>query len=150
MPISTSHRRLTLLGLLLVVGAFAAIIGTGLSGALVYYVTPTELAAQSAERDVRLYGIVVPGSVGWEASAQILTFRVTDGATAVAVETQAIPTTLFRDGIGVVLLGRRAASGQFRAEELLIKHSEVYAPLGPGETIPAGLLDALRRGQAAP
>lgn len=50
----------------------------------------------------------------------------------------------------MVLVGRRAASGQFQAEVLLIKHSEVYAPLGPGETMPPGLLDALRRGQAAP
>lgn len=139
-----SRRRLTLLGFLLVGAAVAGVVGTALSGALVYYVTPTELLAQPASRDVRLYGVVVPGSVAWQSTSSTLSFRVTDGTTEVAVDTQAIPTALFRDGIGVVLLGRTTAPGRFRAEELLIKHSEVYEPLRPGETVPPNLLDELR------
>lgn len=138
------RRHLTLLGLVLVAGAFLAIIATTASGALVYYVTPTELAARAGTQEVRLYGVVVPGSVRWSPESQTLTFRVTDGTTDVAVDTRSIPTGLFREGIGVVLLGRPAGPGRFDAEELLIKHSEVYAPLAPGETVPPGLLDELR------
>lgn len=149
MPTITARRRLTLVGLLLVGGAFATVVGTGLSGALVYYLTPTELLARQPTGDARLYGVVVPGSVGWDAGSETLSFRVTDGTSEVAVQTQAIPTALFRDGIGVVLLGRIAAPGGFRAEELLIKHSEVYEPLGPGETVPPPLLDLLA-GDAGP
>lgn len=137
-------RLATLLGLALVVGAFIALVTISLTSALVYYVTPTELASNPRTGAVRLYGIVEPGSVRWDAAASTLSFRVTDGSTTIAVASRSLPTGLFRDGIGVVLAGRANGSGAFAADEILVKHSEVYEPLMPGETPPAGLLDTLR------
>jgi len=73
-----------------------------------------------------------------------LSFRITDGATTIAVHSRSLPTGLFRDGIGVVLAGRLAGPGTFAADEILVKHSEVYEPLRPGQTVPPGLLDVIR------
>ena len=139
-------RPATLLGLGLVVAALIALGGLAVTNAVVYYVTPTELATRPVDGPVRLYGIVVPGSVGFDRATSILTFRLTDGQTTVAVTSGALPTALFRDGIGVVLVGRSSGAGTFAADEILIKHSEVYQPLKPGETIPPGVLQQIQGG----
>lgn len=140
----------TLLGLALVIGALVVLVAVSLAGAIVYYVTPTELASRSSSSPVRLYGIVVPGSIRLDRPASTLSFRVTDGTSTVEVTSRSLPTALFRDGIGVVLVGRDDGSGRFTADEVLVKHSEVYAPLKPGETIPPGLLERLAGGGDAP
>lgn len=134
----------TLVGLILVVGAFLSLVGISLTSAIVYYVTPSELAASPPSGSVRLYGIVEPGSVCWDPAMSTLSFTVTDGASNVAVTSRSLPTGLFRDGIGVVLAGRLTGPGKFGADEILVKHSEVYEPLKPGETPPPGLLDTIR------
>ena len=133
-----------MVGLALVAGAFVALIAISLTSALTYYVTPTELASGTGGGSVRLYGVVEPGSVDWQADTSTLSFRVTDGTTTLAVASRSLPTGLFRDGIGVVLAGRLADPGRFDADEILVKHSEVYAPLQPGESLPPGLLDTIR------
>ena len=135
----------TVIALALVVGAFVSLVGISLTSALVYYVTPTELAANPAAGAVRLYGLVQPGSVRWDNASSTLSFMVTDGTTSTAVSSRSLPTGLFRDGVGVVLAGRTTSPGAFQADEVLVKHSEVYQPLKPGETPPPGLLDALRQ-----
>lgn len=135
----------TLVGLALVVGAFVSLVGISLTNALVYYVTPTELTANPATGTVRLYGVVQPGSVRWDDVSSTLSFIVTDGTTSTAISSRSLPTALFRDGVGVVLAGRTTGPGAFEADEVLVKHSEVYEPLEPGETPPPGLLDALRQ-----
>lgn len=136
-------RPATVLGLGMVLAALVAVVALGAPGAIVYYVTPTELAADPTDGPIRLYGVVESGSVRWEERTRELRFTVTDGKTAVAVRTSAIPTALFRDGVAVVLAGRRESATSFLADELLIKHSEVYAPLAPGQTIPPGLLESV-------
>lgn len=137
-------RVVTLVGLALVLGAFVALAWISLTSALVYYVTPTELMAHPTNGTIRLYGIVEPGSVRWDPARSILSFRITDGTTAVAVSSTSLPTALFRDGIGVVLSGRTSGPSTFAADEVLVKHSSVYEPLRPGETPPPGLLETLR------
>jgi len=143
-------RAATLLGIILVVGALVVLVAVSLTSAIVYYVTPTELAARSTGEPVRLYGIVTPGSVQWDRAHAVLSFRVTDGTTTVEVSSTSLPTALFRDGVGVVLAGRLTGPGRFAADEILVKHSEVYEPLKPGETIPPGLLERLGAGGATP
>lgn len=137
-------RPATVGALLLVVGAFVALGAVAMSSAVVYYVTPTELAARPSADAVRLYGVVVPGSVRLDAGSGEIVFAVTDGTTTTDVSTRSTPTALFRDGVAVILPGRTTADGRFAADELLVKHSEVYDPLLPGETMPPGLLDEIR------
>ena len=143
----TAPRSATIVGLLLVGAAFVALVAISLSSSLVYYLTPSELAAESRTGSVRLYGVVEPGSVQWDASSSTVTFSVTDGSSTMAVHSSSLPTGLFREGIGVVLAGEASGNGVFFADEILVKHSEVYAPLKPGETPPPGLLDSLREAQ---
>lgn len=142
----TRPRPATLLGLGLVAAALGALGGLAVTNAVVYYVTPTELAARPVDGPVRLYGIVVPGSVSYDRSAGLLSFRLSDGQTIEAVTSRFLPTALFRDGIGVVLVGRSAGWRAFSADEILIKHSAVYEPLMPGETIPPDILQQIRGG----
>lgn len=136
-------RPATVLGLGMIVVALVAVIALGAPGALVYYVTPSELITDPSARAVRLYGIVEAGSVSRDDGSGELRFRVTDGTATIAVRTSAIPTALFRDGVAVILAGRPESATSFVADELLVKHSEVYAPLAPGQTLPPGLVEQL-------
>jgi cytochrome c-type biogenesis protein CcmE len=137
----TRPRPATLIGLGLVVVAFVVLAAMSLRSALVYDLTPTELGSRPVGERARLYGIVVEGSVQFDEATKTLRFAVTDGRSTTAVSTQSIPTALFRDGVAVVLAGRLTGAGTFAADELVVKHSEVYAPLVPGQTVPPGVLD---------
>jgi cytochrome c-type biogenesis protein CcmE len=100
---------------------------SGLSNALVYYLTPTELAARGDEAvgdAVRLGGLVLPGSVS--GSAMDLTFVLTDGETEITVHSTVAPTSSFREGAGAVVEGSLRPEGVFEADEVLVKHDETY------------------------
>jgi cytochrome c-type biogenesis protein CcmE len=133
----------TLIGLGLVVLAFILLAAMTLQGALVYDLTPTELASRPIGERTRLYGIVVVDSVKFDEETSTLRFSVTDGRSTIAVSTRSIPTALFRDGVAVVLAGSLTERGTFAADQLVVKHSEVYAPLEPGQTVPPGILDTV-------
>jgi cytochrome c-type biogenesis protein CcmE len=138
----TRPRPVTLIGLGLVVVAVVILAAMNLQSALVYDLTPTELGSRPVGERARLYGIVVDGSVQFDEATKTLRFAVTDGRSTTAVSTQSIPTALFRDGVAVVLAGRLTGPGAFVADQLVVKHSEVYAPLDAGQTMPPGVLDA--------
>jgi cytochrome c-type biogenesis protein CcmE len=133
----------TLVGLGLVVLAFAVLAAMSLRSALVYDLTPTELGSRPVGERARLYGVVVDGSVRIDEATKTLRFAVTDGRSTTAVSTRSIPTALFRDGVAVILGGRLTGPGTFTADQLIVKHSEVYAPLDPGQTVPPGILDTI-------
>lgn len=118
-------------GLLAIVGWLAF---SGLSDALVYYLTPTELAARGEAamgQSVRLGGLVLPGSVS--GSATDLTFVLTDGDTQITVHSSVAPTSSFREGAGAVVEGELRPDGVFEADEVLVKHDENYVAPSPGE-----------------
>ena len=80
------------------------------------------------ERNFRIGGLVETGSVARGNDGREVRFRVTDGVNTVQVAfTGALPD-LFREGQGVVALGRLSTDGQFRASEVLAKHDEKYMP----------------------
>jgi cytochrome c-type biogenesis protein CcmE len=115
----------------LVVAGLLAILGwllfSGLSNALVYYLTPTELEARGegmVGESIRLGGLVLPGSVA--GSATDLTFVLTDGETEITVHSTVAPTSSFREGAGAVVEGSLRADGVFEADEVLVKHDETY------------------------
>lgn len=102
------------------------------SDTIVFFVSPSDIAtgATPAGRMVRLGGLVVRGSVtrGTEGGHPTARFAVTDGANAVEVAYGGILPDLFREGQGIVALGRRTADGTFAASEVLAKHDETYMP----------------------
>ncbi len=85
----------------------------------------------AADRAFRLGGLVETGSVERAPGADgrpVARFRVTDGAAAVPVTYTGVLPDLFREGQGVVTLGRLGPDGTFRASEVLARHDESYMP----------------------
>ena len=127
---TVTRRRAGRVGAVLVVlGAFAYLLYGGIGSNLVYFLTPGELLAKgtaAVDVPVRLGGLVVPGSVSWNAKELDLRFRVTDGTSEVAVRASGAPPQMFRPGIGVVVEGRYRSDQVFGATNLMVKHSNEY------------------------
>jgi cytochrome c-type biogenesis protein CcmE len=109
----------------------------GLSGSLSYYMTPSEVAKSPAAvqgRDIRVGGLVEPGSV--TRIGATIRFVLTDGTTSLPViQTSGVPP-LFRGGTGAVVEGRYQADGIFLAQDVMVKHDNVYQPPSPGAPVP--------------
>lgn len=99
---------------------------------LVFFVTPSDLAAHAGDRvrTLRLGGLVETGSLkrDIEDGRPMARFRITDGRKAVEVKYSGILPDLFREGQGAVTLGTLRPDGTFHAEEVLAKHDETYMP----------------------
>ena len=97
---------------------------------LVFFFTPTQVAANEAPRDraFRIGGLVEVGSVERDKDALTVRFKVTDTAKTIPVVYTGILPDLFREGKGVVAQGRLQPDGTFRAAEVLAKHDENYMP----------------------
>lgn len=123
------HKRLTfvVIGLgILAVAAGLALMAS--EDALVFFHTPSEIAAGEAplDRRLRIGGLVEEGSVRIVREGQVA-FRVTDLVQAVPVTYLGILPDLFREGQGVVAEGR-LRDGVFVADQVLAKHDETYMP----------------------
>ena len=136
------------LGVLAIVGAIAMLIAGGLSSNVVYFLTPSELHAELAERGnemvdqpLRLGGQVKPGSLKWDAEALDLRFVVQDSVDEVAVKSEGAPPAMFKEGIGVVVEGRYTHEGVFESTNLMVKHSNEYEP--PHGDKPADMYESL-------
>jgi cytochrome c-type biogenesis protein CcmE len=123
----------------LVLSGFGYLIYGGIGENLVYFLTPDELIERGEDaRDapVRLGGLVVPGTVEWNAEAIDLRFRVIaeeDGVATIPVHSRKAPPQMFREGMGVVLEGRLRGDGVFEATNLMVKHSNEYRAPEDGE-----------------
>jgi len=109
--------------------AFALVLNAFRSN-LVFFFTPTQIAAQEAPhgRPFRIGGLVEAGSLQREPSSLTVRFRVTDTAQTVAVAYTGLLPDLFKEGKGVVAQGMLGSDGVFRATEVLAKHDENYMP----------------------
>jgi cytochrome c-type biogenesis protein CcmE len=119
---------------LLVVAGF--MIFQALSSSLVYFVLPSEYAAnphQFEGRRLRLGGIVEPETVRFDTQTLLLTFEITDSIQSYAVAHYGAPPDLFQEGFGVVVEGRFDGH-TFQGDNVLVKHTEVYQP-AEGEPI---------------
>lgn len=124
------------LAVVIVVGAFGFLLYGGIDSNVVYFLTPEELLAKGTSAydvPVRLGGQVEPGSVQWDAEKLDLRFAVTDGKQRVTVHSTGAPPQMFRDGMGVVVVGRYGKDGVFQSSELMIKHSNEYRAPHEGE-----------------
>ena len=85
--------------------------------------------------------MVVKGSVQRQPGSLDVKFVVTDFAHTVPVSYSNVLPDLFREGAGVVALGRIDSHGVFVADEVLAKHDEKY--------MPPEVARSLKQGQAA-
>ncbi len=97
---------------------------------LLYFYSPTQIHAGEApqNRSFRVGGLVVDGSVRREENSLAVQFDLTDNAEVVSVTYTGILPDLFREGQGIVAMGRLDGSGLFVADEVLAKHDENYMP----------------------
>ena len=140
----------------LVVGAGVAMALQAFSGNLVFFFSPTQVAAKEAPvgKTFRLGGVVEKGSVEREADGVTVTFRITDTAETVPVQYTGILPDLFSEGQGVVAQGKLDEKGLFVASEVLAKHDENYMPPEAAEALEAahkaGVEKAKHGGAAQP
>jgi cytochrome c-type biogenesis protein CcmE len=129
---------------LLTLGAAAALVLNAFQSNLVFFFSPSQIAAQEAPRDrpFRIGGLVEEGSIRREGPGLTVQFVVTDMAQRVPVTYTGLLPDLFKEGKGVVAQGRLGADGVFRAEQVLAKHDENYMPPEAAEA-----LEKARHGQ---
>ena len=138
------QRRMTLVAII--------VCGVALAGALalrafrenvMFYFDPSKVAAGEVKpgQHFRLGGMVVKGSVQRQPGSLEVKFVVTDFAHTVPVSYANVLPDLFREGAGVVALGRIDNHGVFVADEVLAKHDEKY--------MPPEVARSLKQGQAA-
>jgi cytochrome c-type biogenesis protein CcmE len=118
-------------------GVAVALVLNAFRSNLVFFFTPSQVAAQEAPRDrtFRIGGLVEAGSVVRDKDALTVHFRVTDTAQTIAVVYTGILPDLFREGKGVVAQGRLEGDGSFHASEVLAKHDENYMPPEAAEAL---------------
>jgi cytochrome c-type biogenesis protein CcmE len=125
------HKRIALiLAGLAVLGIAATLVLNAFRSNLVFFFTPTQVAAHEApqNRNFRIGGLVEKGSVQRQADGVTVRFVVTDTAKNVTVAYKGILPDLFKEGKGVVAQGKLGADGIFTASEVLAKHDENYMP----------------------
>jgi cytochrome c-type biogenesis protein CcmE len=115
---------------LLVIGVAVALVLQAMNSNMVFFFTPSEVAAQKAplDRTFRIGGLVTAGSVKRQPDGLTVHFDVTDIAKTVPVTYTGILPDLFKEGKGVVAQGKLGQDGLFRAAEVLAKHDENYMP----------------------
>ncbi|PZN69606.1 MAG: cytochrome c maturation protein CcmE [Candidatus Methylumidiphilus alinenensis] len=131
------QKRMVLVGLILAGVAGAVFLAlTAFQKNLLYFYTPSQVAAGEAPKDYtfRVGGLVVQGSVK-RSEGVTVRFDVTDGAATVPVTYTGILPDLFREGQGIISIGKMNGQGVFEASEVLAKHDENYMPPEVGEAL---------------
>ena len=126
------RRRLNFIILgLLTLGVAAALVLTALEDKIVFFYSPTDIATKKqipTNQQVRVGGLVKEGT--WKKPDNDLThrFTITDLRHDIPISYKGIIPDIFREGQGVVVLGKLQADGNFQADEVLAKHDEKYMP----------------------
>ncbi len=111
-------------------GAVVALILVALKDNINLFYSPSQIQSGEAPADarIRVGGMVVEGSVSRDNESLLVTFGLTDYKSVVTVEYQGILPDLFREGQGIVAMGRVSKPGVLEADEVLAKHDEKYMP----------------------
>jgi cytochrome c-type biogenesis protein CcmE len=113
-----------------VLGLATALVLLAFNDNLVFFYSPSELKAKAVatDRRVRIGGLVEAQSLSRAPDGRSVSFRITDGATDLAVVYQGLLPDLFREGQGAVAEGKLRPDGVFAASSVLAKHDENYMP----------------------
>jgi len=95
---------------------------------MMFFVEISEVVAGNypSERNFRIGGLVMDGSVQREEGSVDLSLRITDMRCDVGVTYNGVLPDLFREGQGVVAHGAMGDDGVFVADKILAKHDENY------------------------
>ena len=127
------HRKQRLIWVSLIVVLSSAAIGLvafALRDNINLFYPPSDVVAGKApvDRNIRLGGMVVEGSIERSDTSLTTEFWVTDYEASVAVRYTGILPDLFDEGQGVVAEGRLDEAGVLIASQVLAKHDENYMP----------------------
>lgn len=125
------YRRLAVaLAVLAGAGVAVALGLTAFRKNLLYYYTPSQVAAGEAHSGqvFRMGGLVQTGSVQRAPGSLTVRFILTDMQKSVPIVYTGILPDLFREGQGIVVHGSLGDAGTFTADEVLAKHDEKYMP----------------------
>ena len=97
---------------------------------MMFFVDISEVAKGNfpEDRNFRVGGLVVNGSVRREPGELEVRFDLTDMSNELTVAYNGILPDLFREGQGIIAHGRLGDDGVFIADEVLAKHDENYMP----------------------
>ncbi len=120
-------QRLILISFLLVgVGIAVALSMVVLNENMNFFYSPAKIVSGEAPKDTRIRagGMVVKGSVMRNPQTLAVQFALTDYEATVQVRYTGILPDLFREGQGIVALGKLDADGVLIADDVLAKHDE--------------------------
>jgi len=124
-------KRFFISGILIFI-ALGYLIFAGLQGSATYYYTVgefMELKNSLYGENIRLNGIVVPGSVEQETAKMNLHFLITDGEAQLPVVYHGVVPDTFKVGNETVVEGQLNAAGVFEADLLMPKCPSKYVPI---------------------
>jgi cytochrome c-type biogenesis protein CcmE len=112
------------------VGIAVGLVLMALNENINHFYDPSAIKAGEAplDRNFRVGGMVVEGSVSRQEGLLEVSFDLTDFTEAVTVRYDGILPDLFREGQGIVAMGMLGGDGIFVAQEVLAKHDEEYMP----------------------
>ena len=133
-------RKQRLILILFLVFGFSVVIALALyalSENINLFYSPTQIANGEAPETsrIRAGGMVVEGSVSRDTETLANKFSLTDYNAVIQVEFTGILPDLFREGQGIVALGRLNAENVLIADEVLAKHDEKYMPPEVAESL---------------
>ena len=104
---------------------------------MMFFIEISDVTAGKApeNRNFRVGGLVVEGSVTREPGELEVTFTLTDMDAELDVIYDGILPDLFREGQGIIAHGRLNEEGDFIADEVLAKHDENYMPPEVAESL---------------
>ena len=124
------QRLIVALAIVVLSSVTIGLIAYALSGNINLFYSPSQVAAGEApiDRQIRVGGMVVEGSVRRASDRLETRFDVTDFVHSVTVTYDGILPDLFAEGEGVVATGKLGTNGVVTASEVLAKHDENYMP----------------------
>ena len=104
---------------------------------MMFFVEISEVAKGNypEDRNFRVGGLVVDGSVRRQPGELEVSFDLTDLGSELTVTYSGILPDLFREGQGIIAHGRLNDDGVFVADEVLAKHDENYMPPEVAESL---------------
>lgn len=134
----TRKRKIKLLSLMVVGICIATgIVLYALKQNINLFFTPTQIQAGEAPvgATIRVGGMVVENSIKKSTTDLNVAFDVSDRNESLTIHYNGILPDLFREGQGIVALGKLDKNKHFTAEQVLAKHDENYMPPEVADTL---------------
>jgi cytochrome c-type biogenesis protein CcmE len=142
-------RKRRLITVLSIVSGLAVAIGLGLYAMqqnINLFYPPSQVSEAPTNVLIRVGGLVVKDSVKRDPDSLEVEFQLTDNEGDIRVLYDGILPDLFREGQGIVTMGKLQENGDFVASEVLAKHDENYMSPEIAEAIKQAEAKAMKRG----